>query len=338
MELLSRYNFKIIYRPGKQNTKADALTRRGDKQPANTEDKRELLRHQTLLPPKRFGEVNLLTIGGNGPEGQTFYDNIKQANTNNRELRRLRKAVRCQQFEDIVVDLRQATTRQKVLYWKGKLWVPTTRITQIIYEAHAQRLTRHPGVRHTLDIVGRYYFWPGMRASISQYVRNCHNCRRSKASRDRQNGLIHPLPIPEQRWKDLGVDFITGLPPYQGQNAILTCIDRLSKERIYSPMYAAQHGTTAEETAKVLFRDVFSRQGLPDSIVSDRGPQFTSTVWDSLCNRLGIQMRLSTAYHPETDGQTERANQEVKGYLRAFCNHYQDDWFDLLPMASAAHN
>jgi transposase InsO family protein len=105
------------------------------------------------------------------------------------------------------------------------------------------------------------------------------------------------------------MDFITGLPlSTEGFNTILTVVDRLSKERHYIPCTAGEEGTSAEETAKLFLRWVYRTHGLPDSIVSDRGTQFVSLLWKSLCARLGISNKLSTAYHPQTDGQTERAN------------------------------
>ena len=115
-------------------------------------------------------------------------------------------------------------------------------------------------------------------------------------------------------------------------------VDRLSKERHYIPCTAKEEGTTAEATAKLLIRNVWRYHGLPTSMVSDRGPQFVSDTWKGMCKILGITTKLSTAFHPETDGQSEIANQEIERHLRSFTNYFQDNWVKLLPMAEFAAN
>ena len=177
-----------------------------------------------------------------------------------------------------------------------------------------------------------------MQKDVIRFVRNCRTCQRSKAPRDKYNELLHPLPIPTERWQDISMDFITGLPEVNGRNAILTVVDRLSKERHFLPCTALDEGTSAEATAGLLIEGVFRLHGLPRTIVSDRGPQFTSDIWKAFCKRLGITSKLSTAFHPQTDGQTERANQDVERQLRTYCNYMQDDWLNWLPMAEFADN
>ena len=177
-----------------------------------------------------------------------------------------------------------------------------------------------------------------MRKAVRRYVRNCHGCQRTKASKDRKNGLLTPLTISLQRWTDISIDFITGLLDAHGHNAICTIIDRLSKERHYVPCTANDEGTSAEATAKILINYVFRTHGLPSSITSDRGSQFISLVWQAFCRILGIKCKLSTAFHPETDEQTERANQDIERQLRQYCNYMQNDWDVWLPMAEFADN
>lgn len=121
------------------------------------------------------------------------------------------------------------------------------------------------------------------------------------------------------------MDFITGLPTSEGYNAILAFIDRCTKEWHYIPYTTGEKGTSAENTAYMLLKEVFRLHDLPALIISDQGPQFIATMWSSFCKRLGIQVKLSTAFHPETDGQIERANQDVERYLRTYCNYMQDD-------------
>ena len=183
-----------------------------------------------------------------------------------------------------------------------------------------------------------------MRERVEQYLRNCHVCKRAKASRDAYNGLLQPLPVPERPWVDLTMDFVVGLPKSQSYDnskpydAILMVVDRLSKERHYIPCTEEDNGTSAEATAAMFLCHVWCYHGLSISLTSDRGPQFALKMWDLLCKLLGIKAKLSTAWHPETDGQSEIANQEMERYLRTYVNHFQDDWVGNLPMAEFSSN
>jgi transposase InsO family protein len=332
-EKLAEFNFKILYQSGAKNHKADALTRMPGYRPDNDEDDRKKYQHQVLLTPDRL----LAEAIGEDPE-EFLPSLIKAANQADSEGKEIRKA-----FTEALprVDTREFATQDDLLLHQQKLWVPDQDClrTRLIREVHDQPSSGHQGEARTLEAIRRSYSWPELRKDVEQYIRNCHTCKRSKAPRDRQNGLLQPLPIPEQRWKDISMDFITGLPlSTEGFNTILTVVDRLSKERHYIPCTAGDEGTSAEETAKLFLRWVYRTHGLPDSIVSDRGTQFVSLMWKSLCTRLGITSKLSTAYHPQTDGQTERANQDMERYLRSYCNYMQDDWSTWLSMAEFADN
>ena len=208
----------------------------------------------------------------------------------------------------------------------------------LIREVHDPPAGEHSGIHRIIDLLKRYYYWSTMRKTVDQYIRNCYRCHRSKAPRDKHNGLLIPSEIPEQRWTDIAMDFITDLPESEGMNAICTIIDKLSKERHYVPCRASEEGTTAEATARILIQWVFRTHGLPTTITSDREPQFIATVWRSFCKQLGIRSKLSTAFHPETDGQTEHANQDIEKHLRIYCNYMQDDWIKYLSMTEFADN
>lgn len=226
------------------------------------------------------------------------------------------------------------------MLYQNRLWVPDFEglRLEVIRQTHDQPAVGHPGIRNTLATANRAFFWPNMKKLVEKYIRNCHICRRSKAPRDKYNGLLRPLPIPTAYWKDISMDFVVGLPKSNGCNAILMVVDRLSKERHYIPCSDENYGTSAESTARLLLAHVWKHHGLPTTIISDRGTQFTSLLWKSLCQALGITAKLSTSFHPETDGQSEVANQEMERYLRAFCNYGQDDWTDILPIAEFAAN
>ena len=165
-----------------------------------------------------------------------------------------------------------------------------------------------------------------MQRTVNQYIWNCYECKQSKSSKDQKNELLNSLPISEQRWVNISMNFITGLPTTKDEkNAILNVMNCLSKEHHYIACTSDDNGTMTEETLKMLIHWVYWLHGMPASIVSDRGPQFVSTMWKSFCKRMGIQVNLSTAFHPETDSQTERANQNVETFLQAYTNKSQND-------------
>jgi hypothetical protein len=174
-----------------------------------------------------------------------------------------------------------------------------------------------------------------MRKQVDQYVRNCHSCQWSKSSRHATFGVLHPLSAPEKPWKDISMDFVVGLPQCEGIDAAWVVVDRLSKIRHFIPCHTT---IDAIGLAKLFLQELVRLHGLPKTIVSDRGPQFASTFSGQICNRLWIDRRISTAFHPQTDGQTERMNAGMEQYLRVFVNHQQDDWVQWLPLPEFAAN
>lgn len=351
-EKLADFNFKIRYRDGKSNRKADALTRLPNSIPTDSQDERRKQQHRALLSPGHFEKYDAANASQNAGELEEhinaltdddipLYARVALANQEDEDCERIREALEsnpAQIFEG--TNLRHCSDSYHTLFYKSRLWVPSSlelRL-ELIKESHDPPACGHPGRDRTLDLVKRQFYWPGMKDEVARFIRNCRICQRSKAPRDKYNGLLQPLPVPEQRWRDISMDFITRLPESEGFNAICTIIDRLRKERHYAPCIATDDGTSAEATADILMRYVFRTHGLPDSIVSDRGPQFISIVWKALCQRLKIKANLSRAFHPETDGQTERANQDAERHLRTYCSYMQDDWVRLLPIAEFADN
>jgi transposase InsO family protein len=224
------------------------------------------------------------------------------------------------------------------LCWRERIWVPNHEPlrTAIIQQTHDSSLTGHPGRDLTKALIGRRFMWPGLSQDVRQFLRNCDVCGRANVWREQRRGLLKPLPIPDRVWADISVDFITDLPP-SGPDQVTTVMvitDRLFKSVIFQPMTTI----TTESVADALMECLIRHHGTPRSIVSDRGPQFVSHVWKRICDLLKIKRRLSTAFHPETDGATERTNQELERYLRCFTTYLQDDWKALLPMAMIAIN
>ena len=195
-----------------------------------------------------------------------------------------------------------------VLHHQGLPFVPEAIRTELISRHHNDSLAGHFGIDKTKDLIGRKYYWPSLRKDIEAYVKGCDICLGSKAIRHKPYGDLQSLLIPTHRWKDHSMDFITGLPistNWKGDSydSILVIIDRLTKMVYYEPVKVT---IDAPGLAEVILDVVVRHHDLPDSIVSDRGSLFTSKFWSSLCYFLGIKQRLSTAFHPQTDGQTER--------------------------------
>lgn len=170
---------------------------------------------------------------------------------------------------------------------------------------------------------------------MDQYVAACRTYRCSKTSHNPLHGELRPLSIPDGPWTDVSMGFVVRLPECKGFDAILVVVDRLTKRRHLIPTIT---NADAKEVARLYLDYVWKLHGLPETVVSDRGTQFTSEFWKTLCDRLQIKLRYSTAYHPQTDGQMERLNAVMEQYLRAYTSYQQDDWVDLLPMAEFAAN
>ena len=170
-----------------------------------------------------------------------------------------------------------------------------------------------------MELVSRDFWWPQLWKFVKEYVLTCDICSRSKTPRHRPYGLLQPLPIPEQPGSSISMDFITDLPVSQSFDSIFVVVDRLTKMAHFVPCLKAISG---EETAKLFLDNIYRYHGLPNDIVSDRGPQFISKFWKSLFQLLKVQINLSSGYHPQTNGQTERVNQVLEQYLRCTINYH----------------
>ena len=193
----------------------------------------------------------------------------------------------------------------------------------------------HPGREKTLELLTRNYYFPGMRKFVNKYVDHGDTCARIKPTRHAPYRLLKPLEIPKRPWQSISMDFVTGLPESNGHDAMWVVVDRLTKMAHYIP---CNETTDTRQFAHMFITHVFKLHGLPLDITSDRGSLFTAEFWKELTRELSIDRRLSTAYHPQTDGQTERVNATMEQYLRAYCNYQQDNWAELLTTAEFCYN
>jgi hypothetical protein len=187
----------------------------------------------------------------------------------------------------------------------------------------------------TLEYLLRTYTWPKMHADVDHYTHNYHTCQRSKPNWHALFGVLRLLPIPERPWQVISMDFVTGLPWSNNCDAIWVVVDRLTKEQHLIP---CDMDVDAKELANLFIAHIFCLHGLPLTIISDRGPEFSMLFWKYLCCYLGIEPGLSMAFHPQPDGQTKPMNAIVEQYVRAHVNYLQDNWADWLPLAEFAAN
>ncbi|SPC61665.1 uncharacterized protein UHOD_11627 [Ustilago sp. UG-2017b] len=331
-ELLSDFDFVIQYRPGAQAGLPDTLTRRSDMRPM---DKGPSLMQehnpnnfQALLKPHqlRLAATGILTVKSD------ITDKIRDALSSDSWTSAL-----LEQAHLGSPPLGFAINSMNLLTYRDSVCVPDVDNLRLLIfqDQHNSPSVGHPGRRKTLSLVRRSFFWPGMSKFVHTFVDSCETCRHIKAVRHKPYGHLKSLPVPPHPWSSISMDLIEQLPPSSDFTAILVVVDRLTKMATFVP---TTNTLDAPELAKLFLRHVYSKHGLPTSIVSDRGSEFTSHFWRSLSALLGIETHFSSAYHPQSDGQTERVNQVLEQYLRGYSNHLQTNWSDLLPLAEFSYN
>ena len=224
-----------------------------------------------------------------------------------------------------------------MLFHKGKVWIPADpSLRKLILESERDsRVAGHMGMDKTMELVDRNFYWPEMAKDIEDYVHSCEDCQKNKASRHKRHGALLPLELSYAPWDAISMDFITQLPKSDGCSTVWVIVDRFTKMAHFVPVKDGQK--TAEGSVKLFLENIWKLYGLPSSIISDRDPVFTSKFWAELMGRLDVRMRKSMAFHPQTDGQTERVNQSLQQYLHQYCNYEKDNWNDLLPLAEYAY-
>lgn len=349
--MLSRYNFSIMYIPGKTNVRADALSRRDQDMPKESDARIEYRTIQLLKPrmirhlPRDTLQVSPIRTRERGndecPKNTNDLEDLwRQARQDDKTYEQMVKSVR-EEKKTFPANLRLKVSISECsltpaghLMFRERLWVPDLEKlrTKIIQDTHDSQACGHPGRDNTGIILARQLFWPRMYEDVRRFVRNCDACGANNSWKDRRQGFLKPLPIPERVWSEISMDFVGDLNPSKGRTNILVVTDRLSKGVFFKGL----KDTKVETVARWFVRHYYPVHYLPRAIVSDRGTQFVGMFWARVCQLLGIVRRLSTAYHPETDGSTERMNATMKTYLRTFCNYAQDNWYDTLPAAQLA--
>ncbi|KAL0540204.1 hypothetical protein IC582_024437 [Cucumis melo] len=224
------------------------------------------------------------------------------------------------------------------LLFERRLCVPSDSAikTELLTEAHSSPFSMHPGSTKMYQDLKRVYWWRNMKREVAEFVSKCLVCHQVKAPRQKPAGLLQPLSIPEWKWENVSMDFITGLPrTLRGFTVIWVVVDRLTKSAHFVP---GKSTYTASKWAQLYMSEIVRLHGVPVSIVSDRDARFTSKFWKGLQTAMGTRLDFSTAFHPQTDGQTERLNQVLEDMLRACALEFPGSWDSHLHLMEFAYN
>jgi hypothetical protein len=230
-------------------------------------------------------------------------------------------------------------TRKDEMYWKNdRLVIPDYGNLRIdfIHEAHDAGYAGHVGVDRTQSAIERAYWWPGIRKDVRTYVLECDSCQRNKPVNKKPAGKIQPIPIPDKPWSDISMDLITDLPETEeGFDSVAVFVDRLTKMTHIAP---CKKTITSEQFALLYLQNVVRLHGFQLSIISDRDPRWCNDFWKAVCSQLNTKLRFSTAFHPQTDGQTERQNRTLEEMLRHYVAPNHTDWNRHLALVEFAMN
>ena len=334
---LTRFNFILRHKPGKTMLRADPLSRRPDHEEGVSSDNYG----QTLLKPEHFAIKALQPAHFSSVDDTQLLKKIKAALEDDKMTNDY-KALLNSGPREFGKSLQEWNFENGLLLRRGKVYVPKDRSLrlELLKLHHDTMLAGHPGRWKTLELITRNYWWPGISVDVKKYVQGCDTCQRNKTSRQPQYGLLQPNEVPSGPWEIWTMDLITQLPPSIDRNgntftAILVVADRFTKRAHF---FSCDDHFSTTDAADLIYNELIKLHGIPRQIISDRGSQFASAAFKEFCQKLGIRPSMSTAYHPQTDGQTERINQSLEQYLRIFTEHRPDDWATLLATAEFSYN
>ncbi|GJT48332.1 putative reverse transcriptase domain-containing protein [Tanacetum coccineum] len=319
LELLSDYDCEIRYHLGKANVVADALSRKERSKPLRV---RALVMTIGLDLPKQI--LNAQTEARK-PE------NIKNEDVGGMLLENSKDP------EKLRMEKLEPRT-DGTLCFNGRSWLPCygDLRTVIMHESYKSKYSIHPGSDKMYQDMKKLYWWPNMKANIATYISKCLTCVKVKAEHQRPLGLLVQPDIPQWKWDNITIDFVTKLPKsLQGYDTIWVIVDLLTKSAIFVPM---RETNPMDKLARMYLKEVVTRHGIPVSIICDRDPRFASNFWRSLQKALGTNLDMSTAYHPQTNGKSKRTIQTLEDMPRACVIDFGKGWVNHLPLVEFSYN
>lgn len=302
MGKLVGYDYEITYKPGRSNCAADALSRVQGSPTLNA-----------IFVPH-----------------SSLWDEIRSLLETDPYLQRIGKLATSNPGSPYA-------WKDGLICYHNRVVVPPSSplVKQLLREHHDTPMGGHSGVLRTYRRLSHQYYWPAMHRTVREYVAACEVCQKAKYSSLSPAGLLQPLPVPSQVWEDVSMDFIDGLPRSEGHTSLMVVVDRLTKSAHLIPL---SHPYTARTVAAKFVNNVMKHHGVPRSIVSDRDPIFISSFWKEFWKLSGTQLCMSTAYHPQSDGQTEVVNRCIEQFLRCFVHHHPKKWSSFIPWAEFWYN
>uniref|UniRef100_A0A453NRI9 Reverse transcriptase n=1 Tax=Aegilops tauschii subsp. strangulata TaxID=200361 RepID=A0A453NRI9_AEGTS len=303
MMKLLEFNFKIQYKKGSENRVADALSR---------------------LLPSCFAMSAVTPVWAEDLISSYQNDPVSQ-----------------QLMEQLLLKQPSAdseyTIHAGIIRYKGKILVGNNAAlrTKLIQALHSSPVGGHSGVRATYQRIKNIFHWPGLKQEVEKFTAACPICQRAKHEHCLQPGLLDPLPVADMAWQHVTMDFIEGLPNSQGKEVIMVVVDRFTKYAHFIPL---AHPYSVLTVAQAFVDQIIRLHGPPKLIISDRDRIFTSKLWRDIFQALKVELRYSTAYHPQTDGQTERVNQCLETYLRCMTTNEPKKWMSWVPLAEYWYN
>jgi hypothetical protein len=316
-EFLQQFDYEIVYKQGKENVVADALSRRPDLETTEPLALNQITIDTSVAEDSMSLNAMIRSLYPTDPDCVKILEVLPSSSST---------------FEY------RLNETGLIIRKDNRILIPnnTNLKTHILQICHDDKTAGHVGTTKTIDLVTRRFYWKNLHREVKEYVTSCVKCQMNKPSNQSQLGLLNPIQTPDQRWHTVTLDLITSLPRTKaGNDCIVVFVDKYSKMSHYA---ATVTNISAPKLARVFIDNVVRLHGLPSNLISDRDPRFTSSFWKSVWKQLGTSLSMSTAFHPESDGQTERQNRTLEESLRHYTAYHQDDWDEHLSILELAHN